>query len=61
MHKKYGPVVRITPDEIHIDDPTFYDVLFNPTDMVDKLPFLTSAGNLSGVVSFSTLVEFHRP
>ncbi|EGY14474.1 trichodiene oxygenase [Verticillium dahliae VdLs.17] len=61
MHEKYGPVVRVTPDEIHVDDPTFYEVLFSPTDMVDKLPFLTAAGNLPGVVSFSTLGEFHRP
>ena len=28
LHEKYGPIVRVGPDEIHISDPKFYDTAF---------------------------------
>ncbi|KAB8278609.1 putative benzoate 4-monooxygenase cytochrome P450 [Aspergillus minisclerotigenes] len=32
LHRKYGPVIRINPDEVHIDDPDFFDQVFNQTN-----------------------------
>ncbi|KAL7803486.1 cytochrome P450 [Trichoderma aethiopicum] len=28
MHKQYGPIVRVTPNEVHFDDPSFLDVMY---------------------------------
>ncbi|EUC29264.1 hypothetical protein COCCADRAFT_40322 [Bipolaris zeicola 26-R-13] len=37
-HEKYGPIIRITPTEVHIRDAEFYNELFNTKSKYDKLP-----------------------
>ncbi|KAK3668237.1 hypothetical protein LTR22_000922 [Elasticomyces elasticus] len=36
LHSRYGPIVRISPSEVHILDPTFFDELFNFNPELDK-------------------------
>ncbi|EAW12447.1 cytochrome P450 [Aspergillus clavatus NRRL 1] len=46
MHEIYGPIVRVNPDEIHIRDPSWFDVLYapNPTKRNKYWPSAEMAG-----------------
>ncbi len=36
LHGKYGPIVRINPYEVHIDDPNFFSVVYTSKEGYDK-------------------------
>ncbi|KAJ4422561.1 hypothetical protein N0V82_002789 [Gnomoniopsis sp. IMI 355080] len=36
LHKKYGPIIRISPHELHIIDPAFFDKLYRQDGHWDK-------------------------
>ncbi|KAM5467941.1 hypothetical protein MauCBS54593_005223 [Microsporum audouinii] len=45
MHEKYGPIVRISPYELHIKDPSYYNTLYaGPTKRRNKYKWFLSTG-----------------
>lgn len=58
LHDRYGPIVRITPDELSINDAEFHDKLYAPQSSIrDRHPsFSVTLGTLYGC--FST-VDHH--
>jgi hypothetical protein len=59
LHSIYGPIVRITPDELHVNDPPFYDTLFNKNPKSVKNPWFNPRfGNATSV--FSTCDAAHH-
>ncbi|KAK3324341.1 cytochrome P450 monooxygenase-like protein [Cercophora scortea] len=64
MHEKYGPIVRINPDELHCSDPHFTDEIYaGPGRIRDKWQHQLNTGGAGpvSVTGFSTVPhELHR-
>lgn len=41
LHKQYEPIVRITPDEIHILDSDFWETIYTKAGRVDKYDYMS--------------------
>ncbi|EFQ97905.1 trichodiene oxygenase [Nannizzia gypsea CBS 118893] len=59
MHKKYGPIVRINPFELHVKDPIYYNTIYTgPTMKRNKYTWFLSAGAPNSV--FATAGYSHH-
>ncbi|KAJ0416599.1 hypothetical protein BJY00DRAFT_316716 [Aspergillus carlsbadensis] len=60
MHQRYGPIVRVNPFELHVQDPEFYPVLYTgPTRRRHKWPWAARMfGNSTS--AFSTVAHDHH-
>lgn len=54
LHRQYGPIVRITPTELHIDDPEYFDTLYSRAGRRDKSSYFAGRFGYASD-SFSTV------
>ncbi|KAF3051103.1 hypothetical protein E8E11_004200 [Didymella keratinophila] len=59
MHERYGPMVRISPFELHVSDPDFIEILYSRSAPRDKHAYMTRAFGLNEA-SFSTVSHTHH-
>ena len=61
LHAVYGPIVRIAPNEVHIDDPSWYGV-FKPGGAAKRDKNAARPLNPFALGTFSTIThDVHRP
>ncbi|KAL8860494.1 MAG: hypothetical protein Q9178_003153 [Gyalolechia marmorata] len=60
MHEQYGPIVRINPEELHIQDTEFYDQLYRRDNKLDKFPGQTKMFGMPGTFFTTETHELHR-
>ncbi|KAK3329992.1 cytochrome P450 [Apodospora peruviana] len=60
MHKKYGPIVRISPYELHVSDPTYYEKLFRHEGRWNKYWWAIDAHNAPGAIIFTADHDRHK-
>ncbi|KAK0702403.1 cytochrome P450 [Lasiosphaeris hirsuta] len=60
MHEKYGPIVRINPNELHIDDPDYYDVIYANGKAYDKPVFFQYRFNMPHATFSTADADSHR-
>ncbi|CAG8974541.1 hypothetical protein HYALB_00005813 [Hymenoscyphus albidus] len=59
-HEKYGPIIRINPDELHVSDSYFYDTLYSSTTPRDKLKALEKRFGSGMALASTTDQHLHR-
>ncbi|KAK6366824.1 hypothetical protein LTS17_010375 [Exophiala oligosperma] len=60
-HRKYGPIVRINPRQIHISDPDYYDEIYAPSSKKrDKDPIFTAQFGAPESIIATVKHEHHR-
>ncbi|TGJ85535.1 hypothetical protein E0Z10_g3217 [Xylaria hypoxylon] len=59
LHKKYGPIIRISPYELHVNDPAFLNTLYNH-DVMEKYAWTYDAHTAKGSTAFTVNHHLHK-
>ncbi|KAK2601850.1 hypothetical protein QQS21_004633 [Conoideocrella luteorostrata] len=60
LHKKYGPIVRISPYELHINDPVFFEKLYGQDAQFNKYAWTYDAFSSQNSTICTIEHEVHR-
>lgn len=60
LHKKYGPIIRISPHELHVIDPAFFDEIYSREGRWDKYGWAMDAWGAPGATVFTTEHFVHK-
>nr|QTX15957.1 cytochrome P450 monooxygenase [Aspergillus westerdijkiae]QTX15966.1 cytochrome P450 monooxygenase [Aspergillus westerdijkiae]QTX15971.1 cytochrome P450 monooxygenase [Aspergillus westerdijkiae] len=61
LHKEYGPIIRISPGEVHINDPEYYETLYSINGPRNKDSWFVESFDVAES-AFATLDHrLHRP
>lgn len=55
-----GPIIRITPTEIHVDDPDYYSILYERSGRLDKYAYMSGRFGFASDSSSTVDHETHR-
>ncbi|KAI0835728.1 cytochrome P450, partial [Hypoxylon sp. FL0890] len=61
IHAKYGPVVRVSPDRVHVGDPEFFHEVYSSGSKYMKDPaFFQTSGGIPEALPAIVDVEYHK-
>ncbi|KAI1329342.1 cytochrome P450 [Xylariaceae sp. FL0255] len=60
LHKIYGPIVRTSPHELHINDPSFFDQIYRQDGRWDKYAWSVDAFGAPGAILLTSDHELHK-
>jgi cytochrome P450 len=60
LHRQYGPVVRVNPGEVHINDPAFYSEIYHNNKWLTDRDRWYNLDHLGEALPFTQLHEVHK-
>ncbi|KAH8594870.1 cytochrome P450 [Bisporella sp. PMI_857] len=63
LHKQYGPIIRISPWELHISDPDFYETIYASSASLrrtNKYSWFTKSFGMDGSIFATAEHDLHR-
>ncbi|KAI8631574.1 cytochrome P450 [Xylariaceae sp. FL1651] len=60
LHKQYGPIIRISPRELHVSDPEFFDKIYRQDGKWDKYAWAVDAFVCKGGTLFTSDHALHK-